>query len=602
MIYESIIHAKFTRQKNKSPNSVALRDDENILTYQQVEQRANALAEQLIKRGIRPKDIVGVYLKKGVNLVISLLGILKAGACYLPLDPYYPTKRLAYMITHAGTKMVIMDNVPEHALNVEQYACEWLDITQLDFTLPLELAFPEVSDDHLCYVMYTSGSTGMPKGVMVSHRTVVNYLEWMQNAFCLHQHDVVLNQSSFSFDVSVWEIFWPLIAGASCALITEDMKYDPLLMADFIQRHQVTVAQFVPTALRVIVDAGVLEECRTLTHIFSGGEALVQNLVDDLAQQFTGQIHNLYGPTEATIFACHWQCQAGASENMVPIGKPLPHASAYVLDEQLKPVPSGTQGELYLAGDILAKGYLHAETLTHERFVNNPFAGKGYNKMYRTGDWVKQRDDGVLVFIGRVDDQIKLRGHRIELAEIETHLQALPQIAHAAVIVEKNRGNNTPYLSAFYVTRQHESVNVQDIKSYLVEVLPFFMLPSRFTSLEKIPIHPNGKIDKSNLHSYENKRDDSMKEIRINAEIESEIISIWQRVLNNKNLSTRDNFFDAGGNSLLMSKVHREIKNKLPIPVSIMDLFQYPTVRMLSQRICEKHSEILSNEILSKKK
>ncbi|MFI8415588.1 non-ribosomal peptide synthetase [Serratia sp. NPDC078593] len=503
------IHADFMQCCNHTPNSVALRCDEKTLTYQQLDQYSNALADRLINLGVRPGDIVGVYLNKGVNLVISLLGIIKSGACYLPLDPYYPVKRLAYMIDHTATQWVITDSVPEHRLKLSSPYCQWFDITQVDLTIPATPELPIVSGDHLCYVMYTSGSTGTPKGVMVSHRTVAHYLKWMQAAFNLRQHDVVLNQSSFSFDVSVWEIFWPLSVGASCALIDEEMKFDPLLMAAFIQRHQVTVAQFVPTALRVIVDANVVGNCPTLAHIFSGGEALPQCLVDDLHRQYSGQIHNLYGPTEATIFACYWPCRPGERDSLVPIGKPIPHARAYVLDAGLNPVPPGVCGELYLAGDILAKGYLHAETLTQERFVDDPFACGGGNKMYRTGDWVKQRDDGVFAFVGRVDDQVKVRGHRIELAEIETHLQALPHIAHAAVIVEPHPKNNMPMLLAFFVPRERQVVNIQEIKNGLAKSLPYFMLPSRLIPLERMPVHPNGKIDKSKLRGYENKEDEN---------------------------------------------------------------------------------------------
>lgn len=594
MASEKILHAKFKQQSNSTPNLVALRCEKNVLTYKQLDQYTDALAGELISRRVSPGDIVGVYLNKGVDLVISLLGILKAGACYLPLDPYYPVKRLAYMISHAGAKWVITDSVPEQTLNAASPDCEWLDITRLDLTQPVAPKLPQVSDNRLCYVMYTSGSTGKPKGVMVSHRTVVLYLEWMQTAFNLRQHDVVLSQSSFSFDVSVWEIFWPLVVGASCALSDEEMKYDPQLMANFIRRHQVTVAQFVPTALRVIADANVVGDCRTLRHLFSGGEALPQTLVDDLSRQFSGKIHNLYGPTEATIFACYWPCLAGQEEGIVPIGRPIPHARAYVLNEALEPVPAGACGELYLGGDILAKGYLHAEVMTNERFVHDPFSHGNGDKMYRTGDLVKRLDDDVLVFIGRVDDQVKVRGHRIELAEIETHLQALPQISHAAVIVELHPQNKMPTLSAFYVARHPSSVNVQEIKTSLAKSLPFYMLPTRFIRLDKMPVHPNGKIDKSNLHSYENKKERVLEEIKnnINADVEEKIISVWKSVLNNKELSTKDNFFDAGGNSLLMAKVHREIKNKFSTPVSIMDLFQYPTVQMLSQRIVEKHAEI----------
>ncbi|MCO4313107.1 amino acid adenylation domain-containing protein [Pectobacterium versatile] len=497
-----VLHTLFEQQRHQTPDAIALRSDTETLTYRQLDQRANAMANDLLLRGVKPKDVVGVYLNKSPNLIVSLLGVLKTGACYLPLDPYYPHERLDYMVNHANARLVITDD--EHALKLAPGHREIVDINQVDLTYQTTPTLPTVSEEDLCYVMYTSGSTGTPKGVMVSHRTVVNYLAWMQSAFVLHDEDVVLNQSTFSFDVSVWEIFWPLIAGASCAVITEDAKYDPLLLAEFMCRHQVTVSQFVPTALRVIVDAEVLPRCTSLCHIFSGGEALDQTLVNDLSLQYTGKIHNLYGPTEATIFACHWHCQPGAKEKIAPIGKPIPHAAAYVLDEAQQPVDVGESGELYLAGDILAKGYLNAEKLTQERFVDDPFSHQVGQKMYKTGDWVKQRANGVLEFIGRIDSQVKLRGHRIELAEIETHLQALPQINHAAVILEKRPESAAPSLSAFYVLRHQKHIDIQEIKAHLAKTLPFFMVPSHFIALEKMPTHPNGKIDKSKLSSRVN--------------------------------------------------------------------------------------------------
>lgn len=497
-----VLHTLFEQQRHQTPDAIALRSDTETLTYQQLDQRANAMASDLLQRGVKPKDVVGIYLNKSPNLIVSLLGVLKTGACYLPLDPYYPHERLDYMVNHADARLVITDNA--HALTLAPSHREIVDINQIDLSVQATPTLPSVSEEQLCYVMYTSGSTGTPKGVMVSHRTVVNYLAWMQSAFVLQHDDVVLNQSTFSFDVSVWEIFWPLIAGASCAVITEDAKYDPQLLAEFMHRHQVTVAQFVPTALRVIVDAEVLSRCTSLCHIFSGGEALDQTLVNDLFLQYPGKIHNLYGPTEATIFACHWLCQPGAEEKIAPIGKPIPHAAAYVLDEAQQPVDVGESGELYLAGDILAKGYLHAEKLTQERFVDDPFSHQTGQKMYKTGDWVKQRVDGVLEFIGRIDSQVKLRGHRIELAEIETHIQALPQINHAAVILEKRSENAAPSLSAFYVLRHQKHIDIQEIKAHLAKTLPFFMVPSHFVALEKMPTHPNGKIDKSKLCSCVN--------------------------------------------------------------------------------------------------
>ncbi|MDE9495788.1 non-ribosomal peptide synthetase [Xenorhabdus bovienii] len=591
MASEKIIHSKVLLQTNKTPDLIALRCDENIMTYQQLEQRSNALAGYLIKHGVKPGNIVGVYINKGIDLVISLLGILKAGGCYLPLDPYYPHERLTYMISHSKTAFIITDN--EQILTLLQCDCIFINIKTLNLTLNNQLILPKVNDDHLCYVMYTSGSTGVPKGVMVSHRTVVNYLEWMQSEFILKYEDVVLNQSTFSFDVSVWEIFWPLIAGASCALITEEIKFDPFLMAKFINRHDITVAQFVPTALRTIVGANVLSGCPSLKHLFAGGEVLDQSLVNELTEQFKGQIHNLYGPTEATIFACHWYCRAGEKEKTVPIGKAIPHARTYVLNEYFQPVPVGECGELYLAGDILAKGYLYEEPLTQKCFVNDSFSCYSNQKMYRTGDLVKQRPDNILEFIGRIDDQIKMRGYRIELEEIERHLLSHPYITHAAVVIDDPSKNKNSSLSAYDVLHHQQSVNVQDIKKYLLKFLPYFMLPSYFIELDKIPVHPNGKIDKSNFSLYVNENNKYFVDENLNTGIEEIIISIWKPVLNNRNFSKQDNFFDIGGNSLLMSKVYRQIKKKFSVPISIMDLFQYPSVQMLSRYICEKRADIL---------
>ncbi|WP_108649569.1 amino acid adenylation domain-containing protein [Dongshaea marina] len=503
MASKKLIHDYFSNQANRTPDSIAIKSDKGHLTYRQLENRSNALAGYLIHHDVKPGEIIGVYLSRDIDLIITLLAILKAGACYLPLDPYYPQERLSYMVEHSGTALVITDKINE--IDFGNDRCELLEFSEAELSRTNQTDIPTVDDDSLCYIMYTSGSTGTPKGVMVSHRTVVNYLEWMQYEFGISNNDVVLNQSSFSFDVSVWEIFWPLITGASCALISDDMKYDPDLLAEFIILHQVTVIQFVPTALRIIVEAKVLVDCHSLTHIFSGGESLEQKLVNELSYQFSGQIHNLYGPTEATIFACHWRCKSASNDIIVPIGKPIPHALSYILNDQLQQVPVGNRGELYLTGDILAKGYLKNEELTNERFVEDPFMGIENQKMYRTGDLVSQRVDGVLDFHGRIDSQIKFRGHRIELSEIESNLQSMPEITHAAVIAEYNEEKIISHLSAFYVLGQDKSLSPSEIKKYLSKILPFFMLPSNFVELASIPTLPNGKFDKSILSSYKNK-------------------------------------------------------------------------------------------------
>ncbi|OTA21557.1 amino acid adenylation domain protein [Xenorhabdus beddingii] len=582
------IHSLFMAQKIKTPHAVALRSNNSSINYEELDNRSTELACYLIKQGVNTGDKIGVYLHKGVSLVVSLLGILKAGACYVPLDPSYPQERLLYIVRHASIRFIMTSPTLADKISVDDD--KKIDITALHLNASSHFSLPEVDDDSLCYVMYTSGSTGQPKGVMIRHRTVVNYLWWMQDAFGIAQRDVVLNQTTFSFDVSVWEIFWPLITGASCALISDDIKYDPHQVINFIQQHHVTVVQFVPTALRTIVAAQKLQACSELQHIFSGGEALDQKLVDDLAAQFTGQIHNLYGPTETTIYACHWLCQPGADATIVPIGTPIPHVRAYVLDEQLNELSPGKAGELYLAGDILAQGYINEPEKTRNSFVTEPFVTDTPSLMYKTGDIVRAREDGVLEFLGRVDNQVKLRGYRVELNEIEVVLRNYSRLSDAVVILEENDESKLLEIVAFYTVKENETVQELELKEYLYNILPFYMIPSYLIEQAFIPTLPNGKVDKTSLHHNfkKNLRHTAKNIVPPTSNIETEIIKIWEQVLNNKNLSIHENFFDAGGNSLLMSKAHREIKKNLDISVSIMDLYQYPTVKALSTYLAEK--------------
>ncbi|WP_313715261.1 non-ribosomal peptide synthetase [Atlantibacter hermannii] len=585
---EKTIHAQFALQKEKTPHSVALRSEHSSVSYEELDNHSTALAIYLIEKGVKPGDKIGVYLNRGISLITCLLGILKAGACYVPLDPSYPEERLLFIAHHADIYFIVTN--PSLCSKIAFDDDKKININALNLNTVSNTVLPAVDDEALCYVMYTSGSTGQPKGVMVRHRTVVNYLRWMQQAFGLTHHDVVLNQSTFSFDVSVWEIFWPLITGASCALISDESKYDPSQVIQFMQQHSVTVAQFVPTALRALVAVQKLESCSELQHIFSGGEALDQKLVDDLAAQFSGKIHNLYGPTEATIYACHWLCQPGSDYTIVPIGIPIPHVRAYVLDEQGNQLPAGASGELYLAGDTLAQGYINDPEQTRSRFINDLFATDTPSLMYKTGDIVRAREDGVLEFLGRIDSQVKLRGHRVELNETEAILRKYSKLANAAVILVNNVRSGAPEMAAFYVTKENETVEEQQLKEHLYNILPFYMIPSYFIEQDFIPTLPNGKVDNTFLnHIFKKGQVNMTKNIVLpSSSIEAEIIKIWTQVLNNKNLSVHENFFDAGGNSLLMSKVHRELKKHLNIPVSIMDLFQYPTVKTLSAYLTEK--------------
>ncbi|WP_299005501.1 non-ribosomal peptide synthetase [uncultured Shewanella sp.] len=598
MAFERLLHSVLARSFTLFSNNIAIKVDNRNIHYEELSSMSDVIAQELITHGIKPGDVIGVYLNKSVEMIACLIGIMKIGAVYLPLDTSFPEERLKYMIENSEAKGVINDtqNKPfpiiHSLLNV--------NLVDIDWEIKVRFDSPIIEDSCPCYVIYTSGSTGRPKGVLVSHRTVVNYLQWMQNAFSLSSKDVVLAQTTFSFDVSVWEMFWPLCIGASCALIADEKKYDPVLLMEFMQTHGVTVAQFVPTALHTIADAKVFKDCHQLKHLFSGGEALDQALVRQLSSQTSAVIHNLYGPTEASIFCFHWVATAKKDKGYVPIGRPIPHAKAYVLDEQGGLVTQGGAGELYLSGDILAKGYINNVSMTESKFVKNPFIDAFFDdiRMYKTGDRVREREDGVMEYLGRMDRQVKIRGHRIELSEIESVIFNIDGIKNIAVSYESevNENNHSDVdnkiLKAYFTLKDGSELTIQEIKEYLSEYLPFYMCPSQFIELEKMPTLNNEKTDYSQLDSVKRiiskiKREYIMPISKSNLknDTESKVMAIWKTVLNKDNISLSDNFFDVGGNSLLMAKVHRNIKKEITDKVSIMDLLQFPTIKKLSQHI-----------------
>ncbi|WP_299491655.1 non-ribosomal peptide synthetase [uncultured Shewanella sp.] len=598
MAFEYLLHSVLERSFKSFSSCTALKTDSRNINYNQLLMMSNVIAKKLMDSGVKSGDIVAVYLNKSPEMIACLLGIIKLGAIYLPLDTSFPEERLKYMLENSQAKAVIDDKVNK-PFPIKQ-SCLNINLSEVNWELDISFEPVIINDTCPCYVIYTSGSTGRPKGVLVSHRTVVNYLQWMQNAFTLSSSDVVLAQTTFSFDVSVWEMFWPLCIGASCAVIEDEKKYDPVLLADFMQTHGVTVAQFVPTALHTIADTQVLSRCSQLRHLFSGGEALDQTLVQQLSTQTSAIIHNLYGPTEASIFCFHWIADPQFSKGYVPIGQPIPHAKAYILDEQGKRVSQGQSGELYLAGDILAKGYINNVSMTESKFVHNPFSNAFFidTRMYKTGDRVREREDGVLEYLGRMDRQVKIRGHRIELSEIESVIFNINEIKNIAVSYENetnsnnHSGLNNKVLKAYYTLKEGTELSVELIKDHLEEYLPFYMCPSHFIELERMPTLNNDKTDYSQLDSVKRiinkiKREYIMpiSKANFNNDTESKISEIWKEILNKDYISLSDNFFDVGGNSLLMAKVHRHIKKEITDKVSIMDLLQFPTIKKLSQHI-----------------
>ncbi|WP_213764828.1 non-ribosomal peptide synthetase [Caballeronia sp. dw_19] len=543
------VHRLFERHAIKTPDAPALLFGDEVLSYRELDQRANQLAHRLVKLGVGPEVKVGIGLERSIEMVVGLLAILKAGGAYVPLDPDYPPERLAYMIGDSGVELLLTQRAISerlHALLPSGDACTVLELDVLD-TSGESLHCPDVPlhAENLAYVIYTSGSTGRPKGAANRHGALFNRLAWMQAAYPLDATDTVLQKTPFSFDVSVWEFFWPLMTGARLAVAGPGDHRDPARLVELIDRFKVTTLHFVPPMLQAFIASldGDSAVCGSLRQIICSGEALPATLQDRALQRLPQvQLHNLYGPTEAAIDVTHWTCQAG--DPVVPIGRPIANVSTHVLDQSMNRLPVGVAGELYLGGAGIARGYLNRPGLTAERFVPDPFKDGG--RLYRTGDLARWREDGALDYIGRLDHQVKIRGFRIEPGEIEAVLQTLPGVDEAVVVAQDGPGGKR--LVAYVTARAGHSLQREALATGLHDVLPEYMVPSVWVELERLPLSPNGKVDRRALPPP------SQTE-RVweppQGDIELVLARIWQEVLGVERVGRDDNFFELGGDSIL---------------------------------------------------
>ncbi|WP_395607828.1 non-ribosomal peptide synthase/polyketide synthase [Pseudomonas sp. B22129] len=555
-----------------TPEAPALVFADQQLSYQQLNRRANQLAHQLIELGVGPDSLVGIATERSVEMVVGLLAVLKAGGAYVPLDPEYPQDRLSYMIEDSGiglllTQQHLLASLPiPDALPV--LALDQLDVSHHPDTNP-NVA---VDGEHLAYVIYTSGSTGKPKGAGNRHSALTNRLCWMQQAYGLTARDTVLQKTPFSFDVSVWEFFWPLMTGARLAVAGPGDHRDPATLVSLIQRYQVSTLHFVPSMLQVFLLDENVAHCTSLTRIVCSGEALP---VDAQQQVFAklpnAGLFNLYGPTEAAIDVTHWTCREEGKAG-VPIGQPIANLTTYILDAELQPVPAGVIGELYLGGAGLARGYHRRPALTAERFMTSPF-GDG-QRLYRTGDLASYRPDGVIEYRGRIDHQVKIRGLRIELGEIETRLMELDCVREAVVIAADGQ------LVAYAVpTEAREADELRsEIKRRLGEHLPDYMVPAQLIFLDQLPLSPNGKLERKALP----KPDASLLQktyVAPQTPLEQQIAAIWQDVLKCDTVGLHDDFFDLGGHSLLATQVVSRVRHTLNSDVPLRSLFECSTLQ-----------------------
>src|ERR1043166_8673785 len=558
----------FEQQVERTPEQIAVVYEEQQLSYRELNARANQLAHYLKDRGVGPEVLVGVSLERSLELVVALLGVLKAGAAYVPLDPAYPTERLCFMCEDAGIQILLSNAKLEGVL--PEFGGERI-LLDGPFAGHSD-SNPQVSMDaeNPAYVIYTSGSTGRPKGVVISHRAICNHMRWMQSEFAFTEEDKVLQKTPGCLDASVWEFFLPLLGGAQLIMAQPERHGDPSYLVETIRREQVTVLQLVPSLLRHLLDESGFASCESLKWVCCGGEELPVELVKRFKAQHAGELVNLYGPIEAAIDSAYEVCSG--DEKVVAIGRPIANVDVYVLDEQQGAVPIGIPGELYVGGEGLARGYHQQAALTAERFVPHPFGAEAGARLYRTGDLVRWQADGRLVFCGRVDEQVKLRGFRIELGEIESVLCEHAAVREAVVMVREDVAEQRELVG--YVVGNE--ISGSELREYLKERLPDYMVPSWLVWLSELPLTPNGKLDRRALPAPERVSAESGAEIR--NPIEEIVAGIWSELLHVSQLRAGDNFFELGGHSLLATQLVSRLRAAFSVELPLRLLFEFPTV------------------------
>jgi amino acid adenylation domain-containing protein len=564
------------------------------LTYRELNARANQLAHYLQVLGVKPEVLVGICVERSLEMVVGLLGILKAGGAYVPLDPAYPLERLAFMLEDSCVPVLLtsawlVESLPPHSSRVVYLDADWEEIALQSQENPTS----GVTAENLSYVMYTSGSTGKPKGVCCCHTGVVNLYTDFQSKKPLSVGYRCSLWTVISFDVSVYEIFSALLTGGELHIVPDSVRSDPRTFVEWLNFHQIRSAYIPPFMLNEFFER--LEQASSkfsLLRLLVGVEPIPEQLLALISNRIPGlQIINGYGPTEATICATLY-CVSGfsASNRNTPIGKPVQNTKIYLLNDQMRPVPIGTPGELYIGGDGLARGYLNRPDLTSEKFIPNPFSNEPGSRLYKTGDLARYLPDGNIEFLGRIDNQVKVRGFRIELGEIEAVLTQHPDLREAAVVVREDiPGNN--YLAA-YVVSKLEALSlaapptISELRSFLKAKLPDYMVPGAFVFLEAMPLTPNGKIDRRALRAPDSsRREQEDNFVAPNTPTEEILAAIWAEVLGLQQVGINDNFFELGGHSLLATQIISRIREAFSIELPLRYLFEAPTIASLSQAI-----------------
>jgi len=573
------VHQMFEAQAARIPDATAIVFGSHSLTYAELDERSNQLARHLLELGAQPDGLVGICLERSLEMVVGLLGILKAGCAYVPLDPAYPSDRIAYMLENSEaplllTQASLVGNLPKGNSKAVLIDSDWAEIGQQSAIRP-EL---KLNPENRAYVIYTSGSTGKPKGVEIPHRAVVNFLTTMAEKPGLNGDDRLLAITTLSFDIAGLEMYLPLTQGASLEIVSREVAADGKQLLEKLTNSCATVMQATPATWRMLLEAGWTGDRRL--KILIGGEAVSQKLAAQLLER-AGSVWNVYGPTETTIWSTTSKLEVG--QGAVTIGRPIGNTEIFILDKVLQPVPIGVAGELHIGGDGLARGYLKRPELTAEKFIAHPLNPGVEARLYKTGDLVRYLPNGNIEFLGRIDHQVKIRGFRIELGEIETVLRQHPRINDCVVVAREDVPGDKRVVAYLVASGGAAAPTVSELRAFLKEKLPEYMLPSVFVTLERMPLTPNGKVDRRSLPapsasdlapqgSFAAPRD----------AVETQLAKIWESVLNVKPIGIRDNYFELGGHSLvavrLMNRIVEDFGKNLPIAT----LLQAPTIEQLA--------------------
>ncbi|TAE58570.1 MAG: amino acid adenylation domain-containing protein [Nostocales cyanobacterium] len=594
------IHVLFEEQVQKTPDKIAVVYQQEHLTYRELNHRANKLAHYLKSLGVKPETKVGICVERSLEMVIGILGILKAGGAYVPIDPVYPIERLAFMLEDTQTSILLTQNNLENRLPINQQ-------TVVNFNRDGEKISAYSTDnltnetniENLAYVIYTSGSTGTPKGTEVPHRSVIGFMFGVDYIH-LDETQIWLQHSSTSWDALTLEMWTPLLHGGCCVLYPEKIP-TPENLVKIIQQQNINTL-FLTTALFNLLIDEIPKGLSQIKQLLTGGEEISINHIQKALEILSAtKIIHAYGPSECTVFTCCYQIPQPTPKNItsIPIGKPIGDRTVYILDDNLQRVPIGISGELYIGGASVARGYLNQPKLTGEKFIPNPFI-QG-DKLYKSGDLVRRLADGNIEFIGRIDNQVKIRGLRIEPSEIETILIQHPNIKQTVVIVRENEtGNKLNKSLLAYLVVTDNSLTPDKLRKYLKEKLPDYMIPAAFVFLENLPLTPNGKINRRALPIPDtSQRNLETDFVPPSTSIEKEIATIWIEVLKIKEIGIKDNFFELGGHSLLATQAISRLKETFTLDFPLRYLFENPTIAELAQKVIEQQIEQAENDELA---